>query len=199
MSTLAFVHEKFVHSRRVDVLSRHIAELLPQGASVLDVGCGDGLLASVLKRLRPDIEIEGIDTLVRSETHVPVTGFDGTTIPYPDGTFDVSLFVDVLHHTDKPQRLMEEALRVSKGQLLIKDHLRNGLIAAPTLRFMDWVGNKRYGVALPYNYLSIAQWDSAFDKLAVRKIQWRESLGLYPFPASLIFDRRLHFIALLKK
>jgi hypothetical protein len=37
---------------------------------------------------------------------------------------------------------------------LIKDHTLNGFLAGLTLRFMDWVGNACYGIALPYHYWS---------------------------------------------
>jgi hypothetical protein len=62
---------------------------------------------------------------------------------------------------------------------------------------MDWVGNARHGVRLPYKYLSRAEWDRAFDqsRLAVRR--WQSALSLYPAPASWLFDRSLHFIAML--
>ena len=36
--------------------------------------------------------------------------------------------------------------------IVLKDHTRNGLFSGSTLRFMDWVGNARHGVRLPYNY-----------------------------------------------
>ena len=33
---------------------------------------------------------------------MPVETFDGKTIPYGDGSFDVVMFVDVIHHADPP-------------------------------------------------------------------------------------------------
>ena len=71
---------------------------------------------------------------------------------HPDASFDVVMFVDVLHHTDDPLLLLQEAQRVGKI-ILVKDHFRKGFLAGPTLRFMDWVGNAHHGVVLPYNDL----------------------------------------------
>ena len=199
MSVIERIHDARVHGRRVRVLTGHLAELLPQNSHVLDIGCGDGKLARAILDRRADLKIEGIDTLVRPGTAVPVKEFDGTHIPFSDGSFDVSLFVDVLHHTNDPMILLREAARVSRRFVAIKDHTRNGLLAGPTLRFMDRVGNARHGVALPYNYWPRERWEKAFDELGLRVVNRRARLGLYPFPANLVFGRSLHFIALLEK
>lgn len=195
MSVVGEVHGRYVHGRRVNVLTERISQLIPLNATVLDVGCGDGLLSTLIMRNRPDIEISGIDVLVRKDAKIPVTGFDGAQIPFADKTFDTAIFVDVLHHTDNQLRLLEEARRVTRNSLVIKDHLLNGALAGLTLRVMDWVGNASHGVALPYNYWTEEKWKVAFESLDLRIDTWETELKLYPFPANLIFDRSLHFIA----
>jgi len=199
MGLIDTIHGGYVFKRRVRVLSTHLAELLPQNASVLDVGCGDGLIAKLIMERRPDVRIEGMDVLVRPRTHVPVKAFDGTKIPHGDASFDAVMFVDVLHHTDDPMVLLREARRVARQALVLKDHCRDGLLAGPTLRFMDWVGNARHGVVLPYNYWPKSRWDAGFAELGLAPEDYRSRIGLYPFPASLFFERSLHFIARLGK
>jgi SAM-dependent methyltransferase len=189
------VHDKAVFGRRIEVLARTLADFIPQGARVLDIGCGSGTLAKRIMALRPDVGIEGIDVLVRPSTEIPVTEFDGDTIPWPDGHFDIALFVDVLHHTEAPARLLAEAKRVSKGGIVIKDHFREGVLADATLRFMDWVGNAQHGVVLPYNYLSDPEWRGIWSKLGLKVERLTDKVGLYPAPFSWLFDRRLHFVA----
>lgn len=195
MTLLGRLHGGFVHNRRVTVLSKHIARLLPPDAHVLDVGCGDGAIAARLRALRPDIRIEGVDVLVRQHTAIPVRLFDGMRIPYDDASVDVVLMVDVLHHTDDPAVLLRESARVARLEVLVKDHLREGFGARVTLRGMDWVGNARHGVRLPYTYWSRAEWNKAFDQLGLAVRRWESALHLYPAPASWLFDRSLHFIA----
>jgi SAM-dependent methyltransferase len=189
------VHGKAVFDRRIDVLTRTLADFIPANARVLDIGCGSGTLARRIMALRPDISIEGIDVLVRPGTEIPVTRFDGDNIPWEDGHFDIALFVDVLHHTEAPARLLAEAKRVSKGGIVIKDHFREGVLADATLRFMDWVGNAQHGVVLPYNYLSDPEWRSIWSRLGLKVERLTDKVGLYPAPFSWLFDRRLHFVA----
>ena len=192
------VHAGYVHGRRVRVLARHLVELIPRDASVLDVGCGDGLLASLIQRERPDITLSGIDVLAREATHVPVDPFDGVEIPRPDASVDVLMLVDVLHHTDDPMVLLREAARVARRAVLIKDHTLEGWLAGRKLRFMDTIGNARHGVVLPFNYWPADRWRAAFRELRWEATEWRGSLGLYPGPADWVFGASLHFVARLE-
>ena len=71
-------------------------------------------------------------------------------------------------------------------------------MAGRRLRFMDWVGNRAHGVALPYNYLSQARWSSMFASLGLRQARSERRIPIYPTPFSWVFGRSLHFIALLE-
>ena len=192
---IGVLHDKLVHKSRVDALAAAIARLLPENASVLDVGAGDGALDRRLGELRPDAEIEGVDVLIREDAQVPIRVFDGQRIPEPDERIDVVLLVDVLHHTDDPVVLLKETQKVARRAVIIKDHCCDGLFAEPTLRLMDWVGNARHGVALPYNYWPRTRWLSTFRELGMDIEEWRSELGLYGLPAGWVFDRSLHFLA----
>jgi 2-polyprenyl-3-methyl-5-hydroxy-6-metoxy-1,4-benzoquinol methylase len=193
------IHDKAVFRRRVRVLSAHIADELGSEGTVLDVGCGDGSIASALMDLRPGLSFHGIDVMKRPHTTIPVTVFDGHTIPSGDKSYDWVTIVDVLHHTDDPSRVVAEAARVARRGIVIKDHLCEGFAAYATLRAMDWVGNRGHDVRLPYNYLSRAEWNHVFARSGLEIRGWRGSLSLYPFPANLAFDRKLHFVARLSQ
>ena len=43
------------------------AGLLPEGAKVLDVGCGGGSIDHLIGQYRPDARIAGIDLVVRTD------------------------------------------------------------------------------------------------------------------------------------
>ena len=101
MRLIESVHGGYVHKRRTLVLSGWCSRLIPSNAKVLDVGSGDGRLARLIADKRPDISIRGIDVRQRNDATILVETFDGRSIPYDENSFDVVMFVDVLHHADR--------------------------------------------------------------------------------------------------
>jgi SAM-dependent methyltransferase len=195
MTLVSRIHGDYVYQRRVRRLVHHLSGLVPVGASVLDVGCGDGLISRAVMDRRPDVSIRGIDVLLRQGAHIPVERFNGEEIPAASGSYDYVMFVDVLHHVEDPIVLLSEAVRVARKGIVIKDHTKDGLLAGPTLRFMDWLGNSRYGVALPYNYWPRERWHGAITALGLSIAEWHSDLDLYPWPTDYLFGRSLHFAA----
>jgi SAM-dependent methyltransferase len=195
MTFLERIHEEYVVGRRARVLTDHLVELVPENARVLDVGCGDGRIASGLARRRPDVTVRGIDCLVRPNPRIPVDRFDGLRIPHADGAFDAVILVDVLHHADEPAALLAEAVRVARRAVILKDVALIGWMAGPTLRFMDRVGNARHRVNLPDAYWTREDWSKALRDLHLEVEVWRARLGLYRAPFSWLFERSFHFVA----
>ncbi len=199
LSALQAAHAKMVFGRRVRVLAECLSARIPPLSAVLDIGCGDGTIGNLLAECCSEISIEGVEFAPRPQCAIRCRPFDGTKLPFPDWTFDVCLFVDVLHHTDDPSILLREARRVTRRFVLIKDHLSENALDFRTLQFMDWVGNRPHGVRLPYNYLSRKEWEATFAKCGLSIAQWTTAVPLYPFPFSLLVGRNLHFVALLEK
>jgi SAM-dependent methyltransferase len=190
-------HRTLAFERRARVLADMVAERIPEGASVLDIGCGDGTIARRIADARPDVTIEGVETLARPACEIPCRVFDGVHLPCADVSYDVCLFVDVLHHTTDITPLLKEARRVARRMVLIKDHLDEHVVDDLTLRFMDWVGNRPHGVRLTYNYQSRAQWRALFRDSELTETSWTSDVPLYPPPMDLVFGRRMHFIGAL--
>jgi len=199
LSWISRWHRASVHGRRTRVLAEMLAAQIPQGASVLDIGCGDGTIASLIAQHRPDISIQGVEFLVRPECKIACQPFDGFHLPFPDRSFDVCLFVDVLHHTNDVRVLLREAARVTRTFVLLKDHLNDQFLADATLRLMDWVGNRPHGVPLPYNYQSWRQWTEHFAACGLEEMHWTTEVPIYPAPFGMICGRKMHFVALLGK
>jgi SAM-dependent methyltransferase len=189
-------HQRFIADRRARILSSHLALAIPAGAQkVLDLGCGDGRIARLLQQRRPELDIRGIEVHGRKNAWPAAQRYDGRTLPFDAGEFDVVLLVDVLHHVDDPVAHLQEAARVTRHNIVIKDHLREGLMPETRLRFMDRVGNQRFGVPLPHHYWRRAQWYDSFAQLQIALEYWCESLQLYPWPLRPFFDGKLQFLA----
>ena len=141
-SVLQAAHARMVFGRRVRVLAECLSARIPPGSAVLDIGCGDGTIGNLLAERGSEVSIEGVEFAPRPQCRIPCRPFDGAVLPFADGSFDVCLFVDVLHHTDDPTILLREARRMTRRFVLIKDHLSENGFDFKTLQFMDWVGNR---------------------------------------------------------
>jgi len=199
MNPFELVHHHYVHERRARILCREFAGMLPPDARVLDIGCGDGLLSGMVMAARKDVRIEGIDVLVRPNPRIPVRAFDGHRIPAADGSYDLALFADVLHHTEDPMILLREAARVSRAGILLKDHLCRSPADYRVLRFMDRVSNRRHGVSLPHNYWSLERWIRAAEELGLDFGAWESDFHQYPFPMDFVFGGSKQFVARLDR
>ena len=195
MRLVEYFHRGYIQDRRVHVLAKQLSSLIPHDTTILDVGCGDGRLSARILESRDDTLIKGVDVLARSQSYFPVDLFDGQTIPASDGSFDVVMFVDVLHHTEDPMILLREAARVARRHIIHKDHLLDRSLAKPTLRFMDSIGNARYGVATPYNYWYERRWRQDVEEIGLTVASWTSDLHLYPKAFDLFFGGSLHFTA----
>ena len=60
------------------------------------------------------VKITGIDVLVRNDTYIPVEKYDGYHINKSNNSVPATMMIDVLHHTEKPELVLKEAVRVSK-------------------------------------------------------------------------------------
>jgi SAM-dependent methyltransferase len=116
--------EKVFHSNRIDTLLRLITRelALAQGARILDVGCNTGPMLMPLRRRGYNvvgIDIS-LDEVAQAERYLQKAALpadrlavaDGTCLPLRDHSFDAILLVDILEHTDFPERIVAEARRM---------------------------------------------------------------------------------------
>ena len=136
--------------------------------SVLDVGTSTGALAASVFRDAPEIRLAGVDVVVDSQPLIPMILGNGRRLPFSNDAFDCVMMIDVLHHVDSPRELLAEAKRVSQKSVLIKDHYWGNRLDLLMLRFQDYIGNKPYGIDLPYNFLDMKTWDSLFKSVDLR-------------------------------
>jgi ubiquinone/menaquinone biosynthesis C-methylase UbiE len=110
------VHRQLVDQARIQPAQR-----------ILDIGCGTGNLAMLIKRLHPDAEVVGIDpdpkALARAQRKagrealsVQLNRGFAEELPYPDASFDRVLSALMFHHLgpEEKEKTLDEARRVLK-------------------------------------------------------------------------------------
>jgi methionine biosynthesis protein MetW len=113
-------------------LQRLIAERVPRGARVLDLGCGDGALLDMLQRERGcsgyGVEIADGNVLqcIRRGVDVIQLNLDEGLAMFDDASFDVVLQIDTLQHLRNAEVMLRETARVG----------RIGIVAFPN--FAHW-------------------------------------------------------------
>jgi SAM-dependent methyltransferase len=94
---------------------------LPDGAKLLEVGCGAGRQARTVKKLRSGLQVYGTDLSQRAINEartyndgVEYEVADAKRLPYNDATFDAVMLFDVLEHVPDVERVVREIARVTK-------------------------------------------------------------------------------------
>lgn len=92
--------------------------------SVMEVGVGSGLFAEAFAQR--GVEVAGVDVnpamIIAAKRFVPNGDFRESTaevLPYPDASFDLVFLGLVLHESDEPHKVMQEAQRVSCQRVCI--------------------------------------------------------------------------------
>ena len=111
------LHRVLVSNRRSQRLVKALVNLMPpmQSLSGLDVGCGNGAISKRIEVACCGRTImDGVDVIVRDDAIIKVTKYDGMRLPFTDKSFDFCMLVDVLHHSDQPDELLREVVRVAR-------------------------------------------------------------------------------------
>ena len=189
-----------VYRKRLEVLTSLVLPHLRDGDAVLDVGCGSGQLGFELIRRAAEkmisVRVSGLERFPRGDEPIPVISYDGNRFPFPDGTFDMVIVADVLHHENDPDALLRECIRASKRGVVIKDHQLAGPLAKARVSFIDWAANVPYGVACLYRYNTPAEWHAIVRKHQLTPLALYSSIDLYPPMLNLLFGRKLQVLAI---
>jgi len=146
-----------------------LAAVLPRGTKVLEVGCGYGQVAAMLKALRPDLKIVGSDKIERSgiwkrfkSRGCSYVKCDVKKLPFEDGEFFAVVSFGVMEHVKDDEKFIAETFRILKkgGHNFIFD-LPNkyGFSEVVIARIMGRIGRK-----------SIYRHDVRYTKRGVRQL-----------------------------
>ena len=190
-----YMNRTFRDAQRHNLIGA-IAPLFPtEQSSVIDIGCGNGEFASMLQEKRPNLTVQGCEVIDRGHLYVPITYFDGITLPFADNSFDYAMMINMLHHTDSPEAILREAIRVSRKGLIIKDHYANNMVDRANLHAMEYMNpNFREIMKLPLRFYSSGEWDSIMSKLGLTSDVINTDFVSYGRFWDLFFGRNMHFV-----
>lgn len=211
---LVTFHQRSLHSNRIAKLSASIAEVLfslfpsrNHSIRALDVGCGDMTLAEKLNEMNSVIQWSCTDIhelpsdLQNSEKWKKYCTFNGRELPFPDDTFDVVLFSDVLHHCmPQAQILLREAARIGRF-IIVKDHFEHSWYSRQMLRLMDFVGNYGYGIEIPKRYFTPTSFHHCYAHMGLCEVAPWKYLDLYSHSliGRVFLRKSWQFLAILQK
>ena len=95
-----------------------IADAVPAGARVLDIGCGDGALLAYLRDIK-GVDARGIDVSAANVASAVARGLsvvqgdaDADLGDYPDGAFDMVILSDTLQAMRSPATVLTALVRI---------------------------------------------------------------------------------------
>jgi len=148
------------------------------GRTILDLGCGFGAYSDALRQAGLDCfgcDIN-LDYLRKAgSTGLPVTAVD-SVLPFRDGSFDTVLIFEVLEHVADVEKVLREAFRVAR---------RNVLITVPNSESIEQMkaNDVTYAHMLSSDHLHFFDPESLADLLKhySNKITIERSDPIYPF------------------
>jgi methionine biosynthesis protein MetW len=97
-----------------------VADAVPAGARVLDIGCGDGSLLAYLRDTK-GVDARGIDVSAKNVASAVARGLsvmqgdaDADLADYPDDAFDMAILSDTLQAMRAPSAVLRELLRIAR-------------------------------------------------------------------------------------
>ena len=119
-----------VMRKLMDGFERDLDELFDQVGprSILDVGCGEGVLTSEWAMRLDGGRIVGIDLddpklkaewEARRRPNLEYRAEEATSLSFDDGEFDMAAAIEVLEHVPDPEATLAEMARVARRHLLV--------------------------------------------------------------------------------
>lgn len=152
---------------RAEDMVNKIKPFLDKNDVILDIGAGTCNVCEILSENHCKITPLDVQDLSFVNNMKPVI-YDGNKIPYGDNQFDKALILTVLHHTSNPEKILQEAKRVSKKIIIIEDIYSNWLHRYITY-FFDSLLNLEF-TGHPRTNKSDKQWKKTFEKIGLKLI-----------------------------
>ena len=148
-----------------------------EGNSVLDVGAAEGWTGEMIKADEASRNVQLLDVTDLNQTDLPHTVYDGTTFPFPDNSFDTGTLLLILHHCSNPDRVLDEAIRVTRKRLIVTESVYHNPLGRALLFVADNAVNglrSNGTMATGLKFKKPQTWEAKFKQknLTLRHKQW---------------------------
>lgn len=188
LAWIAYRHDllRALMERRARGKWRRLRPFLPAlrpGARLLDLGAGEGYVGHVAAA-DTGAALTAVDVVRYGDAVRPVRLYDGDRLPFADGSFDAALVVFVLHHAERPVRVLSEAVRVTRGPVLVLETVHGSPRQKRWLERVDRLVNRlRSGGGIdeePLDIRSDGDWRRTFEAEGIQVETVRRWNGLHP-------------------
>lgn len=134
------------------------------GPTVLDIGAAEGWVGMYLSE-SGSLNVQLLDVVDLCRVPLPHRVYEGTRIPFGDDSFDTTLILLTLHHCQDPERVLGEAIRVTRRRLIVTESVYRLEAGRWLLWSMDTVVNSlrsRRLMAEAVHFRRIRQWRALF-------------------------------------
>lgn len=171
--------EGYVRDKIAGRASQIASQVIPHldGRSVLDFGCGNGLVGSIVASSGYEVVSFDVDDY---RTPKPGLGaFDREWFRRRDG-FDTALVVTVLHHCEDPGIELNRLHNVAR-RLVVIESVVDETLSFASQAVIDWLYNRGLhpsaSIPVPGRFQSVADWRATFARHGWRGVH-EDDLGI---------------------
>lgn len=141
-------------------IAPRLTPFIAKGDRVLDLGCGTGSIAKIIKgKISPQMTLVDVQHNPMCDQY-PVIIYDGESLSFTNNQFSVCLLTAVLHHCHNPVKVLDEAIRVTSGKIIIMEDVFNDLVGRVVTFIGDCVLN--WEIHSPFKNRNTTQWLKIF-------------------------------------
>ncbi len=144
---------------RAEKIVQFFEREIPEKSRILDLGGGWGFYAAPLKKRGHESLV--LDVVRPGYQKAPVVLYDGSRIPFPDGSFDVTVLVTMLHHVPDPEGLFREVRRVTRKKVVLVEDLYHHAVGRWWTICRDRILNVEF-LSHPHQFRTDSGWRDFF-------------------------------------